>query len=702
MQLRQNLISSYVLPFCALPFISFYALAAAESSEQLPELSAIEVRATTENLTGIGGAASEGVVAKERIAALPLLRPGEVLELVPGMVVTQHSGDGKANQYFLRGFNLDHGTDFRTSVAGVPVNMPTHAHGQGYSDLNFLIPELVDRVSYRKGPYYVDEGDFSSAGAAQIDYARRIQGHTDGTLAQLGLGQNGYRRALLAGSPALGTGHLLYALEAFHNDGPWNVPEHYKKLNGVLRYSEGTRFDGFSVTAMAYSADWTATDQVPQRAIESGLIGRFGSLDPSSGGQTQRLSLSADGSWRGAHSRTQANAWLLDYRLDLYSNFTYCLNDVASNGNCATGDQFKQADRRRAGGFAASHTAYDSWRSFEVENTLGIEGRIDRIRPVGLYATNARATVSTLREDRVDQRSIALYAQNQTRWLEKLRTVAGLRADFYRFDVDSNIAANSGLANAHQLSPKLTAIFGPWHRTEFYLNYGHGFHSNDARGTTLNIDPSSGTAAEKVTPLAKTKGYEAGVRSEPLPGWQTTLSLWALNIASELLFVGDAGVTEPARPSRRHGVEWNNLYKVNSWLAFDADLALSHARFRGDDSVGNFIPGAVATTANLGVTVDNLGPWFGAFRLRHFGPRPLLEDNSVRSASTTMANLRWGYKFNRHTTLALDVFNLFNRKVSDIDYWYESQLRSEAASVADRHTHPAEPRVLRFSVTHRF
>jgi outer membrane receptor protein involved in Fe transport len=191
-----------------------------------------------------------------------------------------------------------------------------------------------------------------------------------------------------------------------------------------------------------------------------------------------------------------------------------------------------------------------------------------------------------------------------------------------------------------------------------------------------------------------------------LPGWQSTLSLWALNVDSELLFVGDAGVTEPSRPSRRHGVEWTNLYTVNSWLAFDADIALSRARFRGDESAnnsaGNHIPGAVATTANLGVTIDNLGPWFGAFRIRHFGPRPLIEDNSQRSAATTVANLRWGYKFDRRTTVALDVFNLFNRKVSDIDYWYESQLRGEAAPVADIHTHPAEPRVLRLTLTHRF
>ena len=240
--------------------------------------------------------------------------------------------------------------------------------------------------------------------------------------------------------------------------------------------------------------------------------------------------------------------------------------------------------------------------------------------------------------------------------------------------------------------------------TEFYVNYGHGFHSNDARGTTLSVDPSTGAAADKVTPLVKTKGYEIGVRSQPLPGWQSSLSLWALKIDSELLFVGDAGVTEPSRPSQRQGIEWNNLYSVNSWLSFDADIALSRARFHGADidAVGNYIPGAVARTAKLGVTMDNRGSWFGALRIRHFGPRPLIEDNSVRSAATTMANLRLGYRFDQRTTLALDVFNLLNRQVSDIDYWYASQLRGEAAPVADIHTHPAEPRVLHLTLTHRF
>ncbi|WP_226402727.1 TonB-dependent receptor [Ferribacterium limneticum] len=659
------------------------------------ELSAVEVRARAENLEGIAASGSEGVVSSQRLAAVPILRPGEALEMVPGLIVTQHAGDGKANQYFLRGFNLDHGTDFATYVGGVPVNMPTHAHGQGYTDLNFLIPELVERISFRKGPYFAEEGDFSSAGAAHIDYVRKI----DSTLGQVTLGQNGYARSLLAGSPEVAGGHLLYGLELFHNDGPWQIEEHYRKINGVLRYSQGTPNDGFSLTGMAYRGRWTSTDQIAQRAISSGAVDRFGSLDPTTGGETYRYSLSGEWAKRREKAQSKVNVWWLKSDLDLWSNFQYCLN-----AGCPPGDQFKQAERRQAGGFAVSHAMFDRWGGFEVENSIGLQGRIDDLNPVGLYTTSARQTLGTVREDKVTQRSLGLWAQNEMRWTEWFRSVQGLRADTYDFTVNSNLAVNSGKASDQMVTPKLSLIFGPWRKTELYLNYGHGFHSNDARGTTIRVDPADGvTPVQAVKPLVRTKGYELGLRSELVPGWQSTVALWQLDSASELLFVGDAGTTEASRPSRRYGVEWTNLYVLSDWLALDADLAWSHARFRDHDPVaGDFIPGAVATTANIGLTLDHLGPWFGAVRLRYFGPRPLIEDNSVRSGASALTNLRIGYKFSRQTQLALDIYNLFDRKVNDIEYWYDSQLATEGAAVNDRHIHPTEPRSPRLTISHRF
>ena len=669
------------------------------AAQDVPQLSAVEVRAQVENLEGVAMAGSEGVVSGQRLATVPLQRPGEVLEMVPGLIVTQHAGDGKANQYFLRGFNLDHGTDFATYVAGIPVNMPTHAHGQGYTDLNFLIPELVERIRYRKGPYFADEGDFSSVGVARIDYLRKI----DGTLATITAGQNGYGRALLAGSPEVGAGNLLYAVELFTNDGPWEIPENYRKYNGVLRYSQGSHNDGFSVTGMAYRGDWTSTDQVAKRAIDGGYISRFGTLDPTTGGETYRYSLSGDWARRGTDSQSLANVWWLKSGLDLWSNFQYCLNDYVANGNCDTGDQFKQAERRQAGGFTASHAIFDRWGGFDVENSFGVLGRIDRIRPVGLYNTANRIAWNTVREDRVTQRNLSLWAQNETRWTSWFRTVAGLRGEAYDFTVDANLPDNSGKTSDQMLTPKFSMIFGPWRKSEFYLNYGQGFHSNDARGTTIRVDPADGvTPVDRVQPLVRTTGYEAGVRSEPLAGWQTTLALWQLQSDSELLFVGDAGTTEASRPSRRYGVEWNNLYLPTSWLAFDADLAWSHAQFTDGDPVGKYIPGAVQTTANVGITIDQLGPWFGALRWRYFGPRPLIEDNSVRSASSSLTNLRVGYRLSPKTQISLDAFNLFDNDVNDIEYWYDSQLPNETAPAFDRHIHPAEPRTLRLTFAHRF
>jgi outer membrane receptor protein involved in Fe transport len=661
-------------------------------------LSAIEVRAKAENLEGIAAAGSQGVVSSQRLATLPILRPGEVLEMVPGLIVTQHAGDGKANQYFLRGFNLDHGTDFATYVGGVPVNMPTHAHGQGYSDMNFLIPELVDRISYRKGPYYAEEGDFSSAGAAHIDYFRKI----DGTLAQVTLGQNGYARSLLAASPALGSGHLLYGLELFHNDGPWQEDENYRKLNGLLRYSQGTRYNGFALTGMAYKGDWRSTDQIAKRAIDSALVDRYGTLDSTAGGETYRYSLSGEWAKRGESSQSKANIWWLRSGLDLWSNFQYCLNDYAVSDNCETGDQFKQGERRQAGGFAASQTIFDQWGGLDVSNAFGLQGRVDRLSPVGLYNTRQRETWNTVREDKVRQRSLGLWAQNEVRWTPWFRSIAGLRGDAYDFTVNADLSANSGKASDQMVTPKLSLVFGPWQRSELYLNYGHGFHSNDARGTTITQEPGSGNPVSSVDPLVRTKGYEIGLRSEPISGWQSTLSLWQLSSASELLFVGDAGSTEASRPSQRYGVEWNNLYTLNDWLSLDADLAWSHARFKDSDPAGKNIPGAVATTANLGLTVDQIGPWFGALRLRYFGPRPLLEDNAVRSAGSALTNLRIGYRLGRQSQLALDVFNLLDRQVNDIEYWYASQLLGETSPVDDRHIHPSESRTLRLTLSYRF
>jgi len=639
-----------------------------------------------ENLVGIASSASQGAITAAQLEVRPIMRPGEVLETVPGMIVSQHSGEGKANQYYVRGFNLDHGTDFSTMVAGVPVNMPTGAHAHGYSDLNFLIPELVSGVQFKKGPYFADEGDFSAAGAATINYVNRL----DRPLFELGAGQDGWGRIVGAASPRVGNGVVLAALELNHNDGPWVRPDNYQKVNSVLRYSRGDNQNGFSLTGMGYWADWDSTDQVPTRAFQSGLIPRFGLLDSTDGGTIGRESLAAEFQRSRGPSSLRATGYVLHNRVNLFSNFTYFLDDQEN------GDQFEQAERRTAAGGRVTYRRLGHFFGRHAESAVGVSVRQDWIDPVGLYHTGARQRLSTTREDQVGQTMSGVFAQSEIEWTRTFRTTFGLRADAYRFDVTSNEPRNSGDGSDGLVSPKFSAAFGPWHGTELYANAGMGFHSNDARGGVITIDPSTGEAVDRVTPLVRAKGAEFGLRTVRLRGLQSTVSVWYLGIDSELVFVGDAGTTEAGRPSRRIGVEWTNYWRLRPWLSADADVSFSRAEFADDDPAGDRIPGALARVISGGLNIEPRQPIFGGLRVRHFGPRPLIEDASVNSASTTLWNGEAGYRLSNRARLVLEVFNLFDAKVSDIDYFYTSRLQGEPLDgVDDVHTHPALPRSVR-------
>jgi outer membrane receptor protein involved in Fe transport len=680
-------------------------VAQAAGAQRLPD---VQIKGNYINSVGSSDAASQGIVTSKLIESRPTLRPAEVLEFVPGVIVTQHSGDGKANQYFLRGFNLDHGTDFATFVDGMPVNMPSHAHGQGYSDLNWLIPELVDRIAYRKGPYFAEEGDFASAGSARI----RLFDALPNGIGSLTLGENGYARALLANSMALGSGSLLYAIETAHNNGPWENREKFHRANGVVRYSFGGSDLRQSVTGMAYSAGWKATDQVPLRAVDNGLIGRFGAVDPTDGGRTSRYSLSYEAERTEPTGSLRFNAYVVRSRLSLYSNFTFFLeHPIDLDPTQIAGDQFEQAERRTIYGLAAAKSWNMSFGGRDMTNTIGLQIRHDRLDPVGLYSTVAQQRAALTQESRVRETSAGVYGENALQWAPWLRSVAGVRADRFDFAVASSISENSGKRHAMIASPKISVILGPWAKTEYFVNGGYGFHSNDARGVNATVTAKPDTSgmrspAEPARPLVRSKGFELGLRTELVPGLQSSLALWQLRLGSELVFVGDAGETEPSRASKRYGVEWNNHYVAASWLLLDLDLALSRARFTGPDhdpGVGDHVPGSIAKVASFGVTVTDRGPLFGQFQMRYFGPRPLIEDNSQRSKATTLATLRLGYRVTNDVRVALDVFNLFDRNASDIDYYYSSRLKGEpVGGVNDVHFHPVEPRSVRLTLTAAF
>jgi hypothetical protein len=668
--------------------------------------------------TGVSNmqAASAGDVSQDQLASQPLLRPGAVLENVPGLIVTQHSGEGKANQYFLRAFNLDHGTDLATEVDDMPVNMPTHAHGQGYSDLNFLIPELVSDLHYKKGPYYADEGDFATAGAVRMDLVDEIPDS-----ATLGFGEDGYRRALLMGSTALGGGTLLGAGDVYHNDGPFDNPDDYNRLNGVLRYYHGTAQDFFTVTGMTYSGKWNSTDQVPAHAITDGIIGRYGSLNPSDGGTSSRSSLSFNRVKRSDTDQVQFSAYVIRYKLHLWSTFTYYLSDPVN------GDQMLQHDDRVVYGAKGSKTWFANLWGMPSSTVIGVQARVDAIRDVGIDATVQRQYLYTKQNASVLESNGALYAENSTQWLPYFRTVLGLREDEFDFDVKDKmrnsdgscninsdpLGCNTGDVRAHIFSPKLGLTLGPWASTSYFITVADGYHSNDARGITRSGESPD---ASPVTPLTRATSAEIGLASEPLPRWHTTLDLFLLKLKSELVFDGDAGVTSPSGATTRTGIEWGNTYQINSWLHADLNAAFSRARFDrnvppddlgcGDAApgypctqpigiTGRYVPNSPANVIDAGLTAQHPSGWFGAIKARHFGASPLVEDNSAKSPAYTTMDLQLGFQHAGQWLASIDIFNLADVKWNDIEYYYVSRLKNAASPTPDFVVHPGVPLTVR-------
>jgi outer membrane receptor protein involved in Fe transport len=655
-------------------------------------LDSVVVTANGEDLTGLADTASEGTVTAKQLKSRPLLRPAEVMEAIPGMIVTQHSGDGKANQYFLRGFNLDHGSDFATYINGIPVNNVTHAHGQGYMDLNFLIPELVSGLRYRKGVYSAEDGDFAVTGSSRIDYVRNLAS----PFLDFSVGEYGYKRALGAGSQVLGDGVLLGALEAVGNDGPWDVPENLKKRNGVLRYSKGTVHDGYSITGMAYEADWTATEQVPVRAIESGEIDRYGTLSPTDGGKTHRYSLSAEWAKTDASNSWNANAYITDYQLNLFSTPSGQLDG-----------QHEQADDRTTIGGRIAHQYAANWGGKSTLLNSGLELRHDHISQLGLYQTINRDRAETTREDKVKETALGLYTSANTQWNDWLRTNLGVRWNAFYADVDNKGGAfnvnNDGKSSDHLVTPKLGLVLGPFGKTEYYANWGQGFHSNDARGTTANTNVNDGSAAERIPFIAKATGSEIGVRTQLLPRWHSSLTFWQIALDSELVYIGDDGVTEPKGGSRRYGVEWSNYYSHDG-LILDADVALSHARFTDSSNGGKHIPNAIPVTASLAATWDKGNAWYGGLRVRYLGAYPLEETGQQSSDSFWTTNLKLGYRFDKRIQLSLDVLNIFNSRANDIEYFGASCTNTEGPGcgggegIEGRLIHPLEPRSVRLGL----
>jgi hypothetical protein len=710
---------------------------AAATSNAVTRLPDVTVTGRQDSMIGIADSAGQGTTGAAQLADRPILRSGEIMETVPGMIITQHAGGGKANQYFLRGFNLDHGTDFANDLDGMPLNLPSHAHGEGYSDMNIVIPEFVERVDYEKGPYYADVGDFGSAGAGHLEFYKTLPSD----FLTLEGGMFGFERGVFGISQKLGAGNLLYGGEVYHDDGPWTHPDDYWKFNGILTYSQGDKANGWSATFRGYHGDWNSSDQLAANAVP--LVGLFGTLNPTDGGNSGRYSFQAEWHREDANTRTKIMTYAFYYDLDLFSDFTYYLTDTNR------GDQFEQQDKRWVGGLDARHTITSDWFGKDVENSFGLQFRNDWIHN-GLYQTENRVRVEKTDTDtlglpgglfanglpysdlpadtdvnHLTDTQAGIYVENKVQWMEKFRSVLAMRGDWDYFDDTSlTTPANSGTSSTLLPSPKMSLIFGPWGRTEFYAQGGFSFHSNDGRGATQNVEPVSAANPNPNTPVARipglvqTKGAEIGVRTLPLEHFQSTLSLWYLHSESELEQDGDTGGTVASQqPSDRYGVEWANYYKPADYVAFDLDLADSIARFTSVDAAdaapgspgsttlgpgGTRVPEAVGLVISSGVTLHDFRGFSASLRLRYFGPRDLTSDGLYQSSATLLLNAEAGYQINKTWRVSAEFLNLLDSRDHDIDYAYVSKITPAAAPAFTDVFHPVEPFQVRVGLTARF
>lgn len=678
-----------IFSFCGLYFAtSIYSFSIADNIK-ITEI--IEVQGHKTNTLGQTISVSEGVISGSEINIKPLLRTGELLEFVPGMVVTQHSGSGKANQYFLRGFNLDHGTDFSTFIDGMPINMRTHGHGQGYTDLNFIIPEFINEISYKKGTYYTELGDFSSAGSAEFKLKNNIKKSSVSAT----LGEDNFQRIFLGTQINLTNGALISGVELEQYDGPWtDINEDVEKLNALIRYYRRVLDGNLSLNLMYYDNQWNSADQIPLRAVEQNLIDRLGSLDETVGGKSNRASLS--GNWQ--NDDWEISAYWIHSSLNLFSNFTYLLEqpDVS--------DQFEQVDKRDIFGGSINNIQFYSLDQTPIIQKSGIQYRYDDINEVALYQSQERQRYSTIRKDDVKEKSIGAFYQLRAELTDRINVTLGFRYDYFSVDVHSDLAANSGDGNDDIFTSKFSLSYMVSDNVENYFSIGQGFHSNDARGVTIQLDPQSGEPTDPVDLLVKSNGAEVGIRWFEEDKFNISTALWYLELDSELLFVGDAGNTEASRPSRRYGTELSIYYWLGDNWSLDTELAWSHSKFRNTVAgEGKHIDGALPFVGSAGIsyTQENIG-WQGSIRYRYFSARALESTNTIKANSTQSVNINIGYRWD-NITVEIDGLNLLNSKDHDIEYYYASRLTNEPQEgVEDLHFHPLVPRTLRASFTYQF
>jgi outer membrane receptor protein involved in Fe transport len=685
-----------------------------------PTVAEVVVTASRADLLGAAMTASQGSVTKAEIDLRPVFRIGQIFESLPGLVVTVHSGEGKANQYLLRGFNLDHGTDFASFVGDMPVNRPTNAHGQGYSDQNFLMPQIVNAVDFTKGPYYAAIGDFGAVGSAHVRLVDDLQDQIQGSIGTL------RDEDLFAGA----THHfdeqdrLWGAFDVGHIDGPWSPPGDFNKVNATARFSHGTPADGFSLTGMYYRGQGRLETDQSVYALAEGLIGRYGTLDPTDGSRSERFSLSGHYGAQGEHWRVSTDVYAVRSTMTLWNDFTHYLFDPVN------GDQEQQDETRSTAGVDTAFTWIQALGSIGTETTLGVQDRYDRIyidrrhtrgrialtycelaNAEGTAATPYAAVRGACSADRVALNDLGVYAQNTTRWTPWLRTVVGLREEDYRASDHSLTTSFKGTGAQDLFQPKGSLILGPLGKTELYVSAGRGFHSEDARDVFQTV-PYEGVVSPgfRATLLEPTSGEEIGLRTNLIPKVQAQVAVFQEDFTSEQTYDADQGEDQASAPSRRQGVEISGAYRPFPWIEINTDLAFARARYHASAAelasfglAGPFIANAPSFIGSFGVLVDNLGPWFGGLQWRNLGPYPVSEGNRFpEDKGYSEFNLDIGYRFARALKAQVGVYNLFDRRADSAAYYYTSRLTPTGGEVTGLQVHPLEPRSARLTLTATF
>jgi hypothetical protein len=611
-------------------------------------------------------------------------RPADILRLVPGFVISQHQGGGKAEQYFLRGFDADHGTDVALYLDGLPVNLRSHAHGQGYADLHFLIPETVQRLDGFKGPYFVEFGDFATAGAFNFVMRDTV----DENYAEAAGGSWGTQRYLTLISPTRDALKTLVALEYYRSDGPFEHPNGYERFN-LFAKAKATLAEGMDLAVWAsyYMADWHGSGEIPARAVRAGLISRFGSIDPNEGGSTQRANLNVDWRWKlDENQLVTLHTYGTYYELDLFNDFTFFLNDQQN------GDEINQRDRRFMAGFDALYQYQTRPFGVSLTSSAGFQYRIDTPRVV-LATSIQRHQLARTQDVSIVEQSYSPFVKFDVVPLPWLRLVTGARGDIFTYDVHSRVNTTGddldGKVTKARPNVKANLALGPWYQTEFFANFGTGYHSNDARAVIS--DPN-------LTALPTAQGYEFGLRSKAIPRTELSLTYWVIDLASELVFVGDDGTTEARGPSHREGIEFAMRVKILEWLTFSGDVTVAKAEFKS----GGAIPLAPLLTSRADLTARL--PWglSSSLAMRFLGDRYADEDRHQTARGYLLVDFTARYRY-RWLEAFVSIENVGNTDYREAQFFFTSRLAGEpAGGVPDIHYTPGNPRTVLGGLAVRF